>query len=449
MLKFVVLCILWYSSSALTNTSSKSFLNALDAPATLTIVQFFFVAAWTAFLAQVGSAFQLKWLGTAPVRRPDSHVWRSTAPMSLFVLTGHLFSSMATSKIPVATVHTVKALSPFFTVLAYSLLFNVRYSTNTYLSLIPLTFGVMLACSSSFSTNGSILGMICALGSTLIFVSQNIFSKKILFHEKNDEAINTRLDKMNLLFYSSFLAFVLMVPIWLIQESRLILSSELPFAIFFELFFNGASHAAQNVLAFTLLSMVSPVTYSIASLVKRIFVIVVAIAWFGQPTNMTQACGIIMTAGGLYMYDRAKEDVARIERKVEKLESGMTLPITKEDAAFDGTLGITPVQNTYNDTSSPARTQYLQDPVLKTRERSNSRTVSRVSAINSQTNTSATEDAPVRTSRRMSMLNGRDRPRSMSLGRDSGIDEGSGSSDESDIVRPSTAQEQRNGRKGS
>lgn len=449
MLKFVALCVLWYSSSALTNTSSKSFLNALDAPATLTIVQFFFVAAWTAFLAQIGSALQLKWLGTAPIRRPDSHVWRSTAPMSLFVLTGHLFSSMATSKIPVATVHTVKALSPFFTVLAYSLLFSVRYSTNTYLSLIPLTFGVMLACSSSFSTNGSVLGMICALGSTLIFVSQNIFSKKILFHEKNDEAINTRLDKMNLLFYSSFLAFLLMIPIWLIQESRLVLSSELPPAIFFELFFNGASHAAQNVLAFTLLSMVSPVTYSIASLVKRIFVIIVAIAWFGQPTNMTQACGIMMTAAGLYMYDRAKEDVARIERKVEKLESGMTLPISKDDDVFDGTLGSTPVENTYNDTSLASRTQYLQDLDLSTRGRSYSQTVSRVSAINPQTNTSATEDAPARTSRRMSMLPGRERPRSMSLGRDSGIDEGSGSSDDSDIVRPSTAQEQRSGRKGS
>ncbi|ORY74374.1 triose-phosphate transporter family-domain-containing protein, partial [Protomyces lactucae-debilis] len=326
--RFVCLCILWYSSSALTNTSSKTFLNALDAPVTLTLVQFFFVAAWTALLAQLGFIFRLGFLGTSPIRRIDMHVWRATAPMSLFVLGGHLFSSFATSKIPVSTVHTIKALSPMFTVLAYCLVFRVSYSIGTYISLVPLTIGVMLACSSSFSTNGNLMGLVCALGSTLIFVSQNIFSKHVLFHEKNDEPPSKRLDKLNLLFYSSFMAFVMMIPIWLLQEYSMVHAASIPWEIYSQLVFNGASHAAQNVLAFTLLSMVSPVTYSIASLIKRIFVIVVAILWFGQPTNRTQAFGITLTALGLFLYDRAKGDVARGERRVEKIEAGAALPLS-------------------------------------------------------------------------------------------------------------------------
>lgn len=379
MAKFVVLCVLWYSSSALTNTSSKTFLNALDGPVTLTIVQFFFVAAWTGLLAQLGSIFQLSWLGKAPIRHLDAHVWRSTAPMSVFVLCGHLFSSVATSKIPVSTVHTIKALSPIFTVLAYVLLFSVRYSIGTYISLIPLTIGVMLACSNSFTTNGNVFGLLCALGSTLIFVSQNIFSKKVLFDEKNDEPANKRLDKLNLLFYSSSMAFVMMIPIWYVQESRL-LYGDIPPEVYYELTFNGASHAAQNVLAFTLLSMVSPVTYSVASLIKRLFVIVVAILWFGQATNLTQACGIALTALGLFLYDRAKGDVAQVERKVEKLDN--SLPLVKSDI----------------DTSIPV---YEHKRIIKP-------------------------------SRRMSVL--ATRPRSTSLGRDSGIDEDSGS-DESEKER--------------
>lgn len=444
--KFVLLCVLWYSSSALTNTSSKTFLNVLDAPATLTIVQFFFVAAWTALLAQLGSKFQLGWLGTAPIRAPDQHVWKSTAPMSLFVLTGHLFSSMATSKIPVSTVHTVKALSPFFTVLAYALLFGVKYSSNTYISLVPLTLGVMLACSTSFTTNGSLFGLVCALGSTLIFVSQNIFSKKVLFHEKMDEPLNKRLDKMNLLFYSSFMAFTLMIPIWLLQESRFILNANIPSAIYFELFFNGTSHAAQNVLAFTLLSMVSPVTYSIASLIKRIFVIVVAIAWFGQPTNLTQACGILMTAGGLWLYDRAKGDVARIERRVEKIESGMTLPLTKSDIVSEGAAGNgTVLVNAFELPEQPFQgTAPFDSRPVYGRERSSSRSIPRLKSASQQTSGISSVQPPstTHTSRRQSIINAdRQRPRSMSLGRDSGIDEDSGDSDESELLRPSTAQD--------
>ena len=366
--------------------------------------------------------------------------------MSLFVLTGHLFSSMATSKIPVSTVHTVKALSPFFTVLAYAFLFGVKYSTSTFISLIPLTLGVMLACSTSFSTNGNLIGLFCALGSTIIFVSQNIFSKKVLFHEKNDEPVNKRLDKMNLLFYSSTMAFTLMIPIWLFQESRLILNSNITIAICCELLFNGTSHAAQNVLAFTLLSMVSPVTYSIASLIKRIFVIVVAIAWFGQSTNLTQAVGICLTAAGLWMYDRTKGDVARIERQVEKIESGVTLPITNADALR---ALIVPeksnnvVHNTYDLSDEKIKAQHAfrsSNPPRDSRRMQNNNTTTTTTS-----STSGTSPNPTHSSRRQSLIHSeRQRPRSMSLGRDSGIDEDSGSSDESgEIPRPNTAQDLR------
>lgn len=454
MLKFVALCVAWYCSSALTSTSSKTFLNVLDAPATLTIVQFFFVAVWTGSLAQIGSKYRIAWLATMPVRKPDSHIWRTTAPMSLFVLTGHLFSSVATSKIPVSTVHTVKALSPFFTVLAYAFLFGVQYSTKTYISLIPLTLGVMLACSSSFTTNGSVSGLACAMGSTLIFVSQNIFSKKVLFHERNDEPTNKRLDKMNLLFYSSFTAFLLMVPIWLIKESTLVFRSYIPWAVYFELFFNGASHSAQNVLAFTLLSMISPVTYSIASLIKRIFVIIVAIAWFGQPTNMVQACGIALTAAGLWLYDRAKGDVARIERTVEKIESGLTLPVTTSDTTendlkSNGAVTVNVYESIPTNQKSPHGEPPRPADYSITRDRSSSRTIPRI-PTNGVTNTSATQSTP-RTSRRQSMINAdRQRPRSLSLGQDSSIDEDSGSETGTGIVRPNTAQDVRQpGRKAS
>ena len=55
--------------------------------------------------------------------------------------------------------------------------------------------------------------------------------------------------------------------------------------------FNGTVHFGQNIIAFSLLSVASPVAYSIAGLVKRIFVIVISIIWFGQSTTLLQALG--------------------------------------------------------------------------------------------------------------------------------------------------------------
>ena len=52
----------------------------------------------------------------------------------------------------------------------------------------------------------------------------------------------------------------------------------------------------------------SPVTYSIANLFKRVFVILVAIAWFGQSVSAPQWLGIVLTFVGLYLYNSAKTD---------------------------------------------------------------------------------------------------------------------------------------------
>lgn len=223
--------------------------------------------------------------------------------------------------------HTIKGLSPLFTVLAYRFIFDIRYPKATYLSLIPLTTGVMLACSGKHGFNGHFLGILYALLATIIFVTQNIFSKR-LFNEaaraeaEGFNATSRKLDKLNLLCYSSGLAFLITGPIWFWSEGINIIGDFLwdgsvdlaqsPNAfdhgrLTLEFVFNGTFHFGQNILAFVLLSMVSPVTYSVASLLKRVFVIFIAIIWFRSPTTNLQAVGIGLTFFGLYLYDRSSE----------------------------------------------------------------------------------------------------------------------------------------------
>ncbi|KAL2156869.1 hypothetical protein VTH06DRAFT_2901, partial [Thermothelomyces fergusii] len=334
------LCILWYWSSALTNTSSKTILTAFDKPATLTLVQFAFVSTYCVLFSWLAAAFpRLREAVPAlryPIRAPSRDVIRTTLPLAAFQIGGHLLSSNATSRIPVSLVHTIKGLSPLFTVLAYRFVFDIRYPRSTYLSLVPLTVGVMLACSGNHSTfGGQFLGIVYALLAALIFVTQNIFSKRLFneaaraeqeggplhhHHHHHHHHRSRKLDKLNLLCYSSGLAFVLTGPIWLWSEGVGIVGDLLwdgsldlnrgpgsldhgPLVL--EYVFNGTFHFGQNILAFVLLSMVSPVTYSVASLIKRVFVVVVAILWFRNPTTPVQAAGIALTFLGLYLYDRS------------------------------------------------------------------------------------------------------------------------------------------------
>jgi len=269
------------------------------------------------------------------LRSPSPEVLRTALPLSIFQLLGHLLSSYATSKIPVSLVHTIKGLSPLFTVLAYRVVFRIRYRRSTYLSLIPLTIGVMLSCSADFHAN--FWGITASFVAAIVFVTQNIFSKKLFTESTRAEAEGTiqqsrKLDKLNLLCYCSVGAFMFTAPVWLYTEGFEIvqelwkngtidLTSKRGAldhgALTLEFIFNGVFHFLQNIMAFILLSMLSPVSYSVASLIKRVWVIIVAVAWFRSATTTSQIMGVILTCIGLYLYDRfSSEDAA--ERRAKK-----------------------------------------------------------------------------------------------------------------------------------
>lgn len=342
-------------TSISTNTSSKAILTALPKPITLTVVQFAFVSGWCLLLAALARRYpRLK--QTIPVlkygiRPPTRDLIATTLPLTLFQIGGHILSSDATRRIPVSLVHTIKGLSPLMTVAAYRVFFQIRYSTPTYLSLIPLTFGVVLACSADFNAN--LMGLFMAFASAVLFVTQNIVSKQIFNDadaaEKEGLPPNkfTKPDKLNLLCYSSGLAFLLTLPIWLWSEGFTLINdflqdasislSDKPGAydhgrLVLEFLFNGTFHFGQNIVAFVLLSMVSPVTYSVASLIKRVFVIVFAIIWFGKPMTNIQFVGFFLTFLGLYLYDRTST-ADKADRKAKGLSSihqAMLLPLTTD-----------------------------------------------------------------------------------------------------------------------
>lgn len=319
-IKFAFVCFLWYSSSAITNNIGKQILNQFKFPITLTFIQF---GLTSAFAFTYSKSF-------GKLASISKNIVLTTAPLALFQICGHILSATALSYVSVSFSHTIKvnannqALSPMFTVLIYRLIFRVIHSRNVYVSLIVLTIGVMLVCATNLKFH--LIGFLCALTSTLIFVLQNIFAKK-LFNEASMHVISTastsRLDKLELLFFSSTCAFVLMFPIWVYYDFVAVFRSGSGFTMQLLLlfFFNGLTHFSQAMLAFSVLSLVSPITYSIASLCKRIFVITASIIYVQDPVSLAQSTGIIITFAGLWLYHLAEMEVSQGEERILEIQT--------------------------------------------------------------------------------------------------------------------------------
>lgn len=99
--RFVLLCSLWYTTSALSSNTGKAILTQFRYPVTLTFIQFGFVALYCLLFMSPIVRF-------SRLRRPTKAIIKNTLPMGMFQVGGHMFSSMAISRIPVSTVHTIK-----------------------------------------------------------------------------------------------------------------------------------------------------------------------------------------------------------------------------------------------------------------------------------------------------------------------------------------------------
>lgn len=99
--RFLFLCIFWYTTSALSSNTGKVILDQFRYPVTLTIIQFGFVALCCLLIMTPAINF-------SKLRSPTAAIFKATLPMGAFQVGGHMFSSMAISRIPVSTVHTIK-----------------------------------------------------------------------------------------------------------------------------------------------------------------------------------------------------------------------------------------------------------------------------------------------------------------------------------------------------
>ena len=214
-----------------------------------------------------------------------------------------VFSHLSLSQVPLAFTHTVKGSLPLFVVFLSRVFLRQKHSQNVYLSLVPIVIGVALVSyNPSHHSSALSLGIIFAFVSTLNLALLNVFSKKLL---------STTFSAISLLHLLTKFSLLIFVPFYILfsisHRSELISWSYLTVNLPFLLILDGILSFSQNILAFSLLSMCSPLTYSIANCSKRVAIISLSFVFFSTQNLTSQSMlGIGISLFGIFAYNMAK-----------------------------------------------------------------------------------------------------------------------------------------------
>ena len=81
--------------------------------------------------------------------------------------------------------------------------------------------------------------------------------------------------------------------------------SELNTEVLLLLAVDGCLHWLQNLLALTLLKLVTPLTYAVANVTKRIAVITASLLLLKNPVTLTNVAGMMMAVFGRFYFLKA------------------------------------------------------------------------------------------------------------------------------------------------
>ncbi|CAF1213238.1 unnamed protein product [Rotaria sordida] len=291
-LQLCILILSWYFISSLANIIGKQLLTIFPYPFSVTLTQLFHGWIYSIPLLRLIGIQQ-----STDVHSTRIYYITILVPLAIGKLLSQLTSQISLRLVTISYTHTVKALMPLFTVILSRIILDEEQSITIYLSLLPIIIGVIITSLSELSFD--IIGLISALFSTCLLALQNIYSKKTLKY------IN--IHHLALLSVLSKLSWCLLIPFWfLFDGSHMDIRRELTPTVIYFILIDGLCNFIYNVLAFTMISYLSSLSYAIASSTKRITIIIMSIIIFHNRITYMNLFGISLTLIGVILYNKMK-----------------------------------------------------------------------------------------------------------------------------------------------
>jgi len=218
-----------------------------------------------------------------------------------------IFSLLSLRYAAASFTETVKASSPFFTVIAAFLLTGKRTAPSLLVTLIPVVLGIMI--TSSREASFTMIGFIAAISTNFTESIQNVQCSKLMSSGGN----RPHFTPAQLQFYSAIASLLVQLPLFSIQSSNE--SWKMPFdgsakQIGF-LLISGILYSTQSALAFKVMSLSGAVTMSVLNTLKRAMIVFLSILYFGNATTPLCLLGTIMTLIGGMCYGLVSQSISK------------------------------------------------------------------------------------------------------------------------------------------
>jgi solute carrier family 35 protein E1 len=324
----------WYAFNIIFNILNKSCLNVFPAPWFLATFQ---LCASAVFMVAL-------WM-TGIQKRPkvSKELFLALTPVAFWHTVGHVSACVAFSQVAVSFTHVVKSAEPVLSVILSQVLLKEVYPVYVWASLLPIVAGCSLAAVNevSFAWSGFNNAMISNLG----MVMRNIYSKKYLDQFKE-------LDGINLFALLSIISIFITLPFalfiegfkggvyqWGAMADAATASLGGDFVVFMRLIIgSGIFYHLYNQFSYMVLGQgMSPVSFSVANVLKRVSVVVASIIFFANPVSAMNWAGSIMALLGTGVYSAAKQKAADEKKNQPKFvpESDPLEEYCAEDPSAD------------------------------------------------------------------------------------------------------------------
>ncbi|GMH26811.1 hypothetical protein Nepgr_028654 [Nepenthes gracilis] len=246
----------------------------------------------------------IAWMKMVPMQTIRSRLqFMKISALGLIFCASVVSGNISLKYLPVSFNQAIGATTPFFTaVFAYLMTFK-REAWLTYITLIPVVAGVVIASGGEPSFH--LFGFIICIGATAARALKSVLQGILLSSE------GEKLNSMNLLLYMAPVAVVFLLPATLLMEENVV-GITLALArddtkIIWYLIFNSALAYFVNLTNFLVTKHTSALTLQVLGNAKGAVAVVISILIFRNPVSVTGMLGYSLTVIGVILYSEAKK----------------------------------------------------------------------------------------------------------------------------------------------